>query len=71
MSWRIRPGKTWLVGLAGWAGSIGFSSRLWAQEALPVEESKEAWVVSYALVMLCVALGIFIITRSGKRDKGP
>jgi hypothetical protein len=34
-----------------------------------VQESKEAWVVSYALVILFVGLGLFLISIPSRRDK--
>jgi hypothetical protein len=34
-----------------------------------VEASKEAWVVSYALVILFVGLGLFIISIPSRREK--
>ena len=33
------------------------------------EETQEAWVVSYALVILSVGLGLFVICRPGRRSK--
>ena len=31
--------------------------------------SEESWVTSYALVILCVGLGLFVICRPSRRDK--
>ena len=33
------------------------------------KETQEAWVVSYALVILSVGLGLFVICRPGRRSK--
>ena len=32
-------------------------------------ESQESWVTSYALVILCVGLALFVICRPSRRDK--
>ena len=31
--------------------------------------SEESWVTSYALVILCVGLGLFVICRPSRREK--
>ena len=32
-------------------------------------ESQESWVTSYALVILCVGLALFVICRPSRREK--
>ena len=50
------------------AVSIGMATQLWAQVGAE-EEPKESWVTGYALVILSVGLGLFVICRPGKRSK--
>ena len=40
---------------------------MFAQAADPT--TKEAWVSSYAVVILCVGLALFVICRPSRRDK--
>jgi hypothetical protein len=46
-----------------------FSSTLLAQIEPEVVESKEAWVVSYALVVLSIGLGVYIISKPARRER--
>ena len=46
-----------------------FSSTLLAQVEPEVVESKEAWVVSYALVILSIGLGVYIISKPARRER--
>ena len=40
----------------------------WAQDQSPIEEEAQAdWVLSYALVILCIGLAVFVVCRPGRR----
>lgn len=40
-----------------------------AQKKPPAEEGpKEAWVISYAIILLCVGGSLFGVLRPGRRD---
>ena len=41
---------------------------VWGQDKPEVPVTKEAWVISYAIVLLCVGGGIFSVVRPTPRD---
>ena len=45
---------------------LGRTSAVLAQDG---GETKEAWVLPYALVILLVGLGLFVVCRPSRRDK--
>ena len=47
---------------------MGMVGPLWAQVGAE-EEPQESWVTGYALVILSVGLGLFVVCRPGKRSK--
>ena len=47
---------------------LGQASWLWAQTSNE-PETKEAWVISYALVILSVGLGLYVVCRPSRRNK--
>lgn len=51
---------------------LGTPQHAWAQrnKAEPEPVKKEAWVISYALLILCVGGGLFTVLKPGKRDRG-
>jgi hypothetical protein len=51
------------------AAVVCHAGQLWAQAAGTEPETQAAWVVSYALVILSVGLGLFVICRPGRRNK--
>lgn len=47
-----------------------FTAQVWAQKkGEATEEPKETYVLSYALLILCAALGLFPVCRPAGRDK--
>ena len=43
------------------------STPAWAQEG-PQQDTQQAdWVLSYALVIVCIGLGVFVVCRPGRR----
>lgn len=43
---------------------------LWAQAPTTNEpDTKEAWVISYALVILSVGVGLYVVCRPARRNK--
>ena len=71
----------WLFGCAGvntiarsrwsWFASIVLSGWTQASAQVPGEGDvkKDAWVISYAVVIVCIALGVFIISKPARREK--
>lgn len=57
-----------VTGIA-FAASLGVVSPLVAQQGTEEAASKDEWVISYFLVILCVGLGLFVICRPGRRSK--
>lgn len=45
------------------------TAEVWAQKKPGEEEPQESYVLSYALLILCAALGLLPICRPSRRDK--
>lgn len=50
------------------AGSMLWAAPAYCQATEDQPVTKEAWVMPYALVILCVGLGIFVISRHIQRE---
>lgn len=62
--------QQWLLrGVTFLAATVGQWCQLYAQGAGDEPETQEAWVISYALVIFSVGLGLFVICRPTRRNK--
>jgi hypothetical protein len=48
--------------------AIGTSARAQQAPTGPTTQGEPDWVISYTLVSLCIALGLFVVCRMGKRS---
>ena len=45
------------------------AATVWAQDANQPEKPQASWVLSYVLIVFGVGLGLFVVCRTGRRDK--
>ena len=60
--------RTALPRLAWLPVFLSLSTPVWAQQ-IPQEGVQANWVLSYALVILCLGLGVFVVCRPGRRSQ--